>query len=275
MRSILAGMAVLLLAGCGTAAAQARATVSVSPGQARAQAYVRRAVAGLSLPAGTRSAHSGAATGILQLPAPGPGWAGASRLLIVPGKPQAVVNRISAHAPFSHLGGGTTFPSVASTTLTAPEPGIDAVIIDLGAQAYSRTRTLVSVEVWAAWLPYRTAAEHLNPAAFGSVTVTRNQVSYGKERSESRTFTSTALIARLAAVLNAGVPAPDAATAQILGCMPGTSYTFSFTARARHGPAVTASPSCDAIAISVNGKQQPALWDDGDLETIAGPLFGR
>lgn len=147
---------------------------------------------------------------------------------------------------------------------------------DVGAQAYSRTATLVTVDVWAAWLPYRTAAEHLNPADFRSVTVVRVLTNNGKQTSESRTFTSAALIGRLAAVLNSGVPAPDSATGLILGCVPGGfSYTFRFTPRAEHGPAVTASPYCDAIAVSVNGKQQPALWDDGTLETIAGPLFGR
>jgi hypothetical protein len=122
----------------------------------------------------------------------------------------------------------------------------------------------------------RTAAEHLNPAIFRSVTVVRQLTNYGKQSTESRTFTSTALIGRLAAVLNAGVPAPPTALGELPGCVPGgISYTFRFSARAKHGPVVTASPFCDAIAISVNGKQQPALWDNGDLETIAGPLFGR
>jgi hypothetical protein len=164
----------------------------------------------------------------------------------------------------------------ATTTLTAPEPGIDAVIVDLVVQAYSRTTTLVSADVWAAWLPYRTAAEHLNPADFRSVTVISQLTNHGKQSTVSRTFTSTALIRSLAAVLNSGVPAPDSATALILGCVPGGfSYTFRFTPRAEHGSVVTASPYCDAIAITVNGKQQPALWDNGTLETIAGPLFGR
>jgi hypothetical protein len=159
--------------------------------------------------------------------------------------------------------------------LTAPEPGIDAVIIDLGARAYSGTTSLVSADVWAAWLPYRTAAEHLNPAIFRSVTVVRVLTSYGKQSTASRTFTSTALIGRLAAVLNAGVPAPPSALGQLLGCVPaGISYMFRFTARAKNGPAVTASPFCEGIAISVNAKQQPELWDTGVLETITGPLFG-
>src|SRR5580658_3135868 len=171
MRSILAGMAVLLLlAGCGTAVAQTgaghpgsrtAAIVTVSPAQARAEAYVRHAMAELSLPAGTRPAPFKVRPDSMRDPSPGAGWAGASLILVVPGKPQAVLNRISAHAPFDEPDGNTTFPSASSVMMPAPEPGVDAAIIDLAVQAYSRTTTLVGVYAWAAWLPYRTAAEHL------------------------------------------------------------------------------------------------------------------
>jgi hypothetical protein len=139
---ILAGMAVaVLLTGCGTALAQPAAghfgrqprtqprTAAVVTGtRAQAQAYVRHAMAELSLPAGARPAHLKSLPEMMRVQAPaGTGWAGASRILIVPGQPEAVLQRISGHAPFNEPGGHTATPVVSSTMLAAPEPGLDAV----------------------------------------------------------------------------------------------------------------------------------------------------
>ena len=219
MRSILAAIAAaVLLSGCGTALAQPGAghsgrqprTAAVVTGtRAQAQAYVRHAMAELSLPAGTQPAHLKSLPGIMRALAPsGTGWVGASRILIVPGQPEAVLQRISGHAPFNEPGGYTATPVLSSTMLPAPEPGLDAAILELAVQAYSRTTTLVGAYAFAAWLPYRTAAEHLNPASFRSVTIVKDQINDGKQSTESHTFTSTALIGRFASVLNADVPAP-------------------------------------------------------------------
>jgi hypothetical protein len=287
MRSILAGMAAaVLLTGCGTALAQPGAghsgrqprTAAVVTGtRAQAQAYVRHAMAELSLPAGTKPAHLKSLPGIMRALAPsGTGWVGGSRILIVPGQPEAVLQRISGHAPFNEPGGYTATPVLSSTMLPAPEPGLDAAILELAVQAYSRTTTLVGAYAFAAWLPYRTAAEHLNPASFRSVTIVKDQINDGKQSTESHTFTSTALIGRFASVLNADVPAPPSAQGELLGCVPGgITYTLRFTARAERGPSVTASAFCGTIAISVNGKPQPSLWDtNGGLEKIASAVSG-
>ncbi len=61
-----------------------------------------------------------------------------------------------------------------------------------------------------------------------------------------------------------------------LSCAPGVSYSLRFTARDKHGPAVTVSALCGTVAITVNGKAQPLLWDtSGGLETIASKLLER
>lgn len=288
MRSFIAGMAAaVLLTGCGTALAQPGSGHSVSQPRtaavvtgtaAQAQAYVRHAMAELSLPAGTKTAHLKVLPQIIRDQAPAAaGWADAHRILIVPGQPEAVLQRISGHAPFNEPEGYTATPVLTSTMLAAPEPGINAVVLALAVQAYSRTTTLVGVYAYATWLPHRTATEHLDPASFRSVTILKNQIIDGRQqRAVSRTFTSAVAIARFATFLNARVPAPESAMGELLGCVPeGITYALRFTPRAGHGPAVTASAYCGAIAITVNGKPQPSLWDtNGGLETIASAVLG-
>jgi hypothetical protein len=287
MRSFLAGAAVaVLLAGCGTARAQSgtvhaggrpQAAVVASGGsRAQAQAYVRRLIAELSLPEGAKPAQLKQLPQIMRAQSPGTtGWAGASRILIVPGQPLAVLKRISGHPPFNEPVIYEATPVMDSTMRAAPEPGINVVILDLAVQARSRTTTLVGAYAFAAWLPYRTVAEHLDPATFRAVTIIKDQIVSTRQRTVSRTFTSPAVIARFAAFLNGRTPAPESAVGALSCPAPFLTYALRFTARDGHGPAVTASASCWTIAIRVNGKQQPLLWDTGDgLETIARSLAG-
>jgi transcriptional regulator with XRE-family HTH domain/predicted ATPase len=104
--------------------------------------------------------------------------------------------------------------------------------------------------------------------------VVKDQVVSARPGTVSRTFTSAAVIARFAAFLNARVPAPESATGSMSCPPPIATYKLQFTARAEHGPAVTASAFCGTVAISVNGTAQPALWDTGGgLETIAAALL--
>jgi hypothetical protein len=290
MRSLLAVAATaVLLTGCGTALAQsatghsgkrpraAVAATGVATGsRAQAQAYVRHLMAELSLPGGAVAAHLTSLPRDIRAQAPGTtGWAGASRVLIVPGQPLAVLKQISGHAPYNDPVVSEVVPVDSAQMRPDPEPGIDVVILDLAVEAHSRTTTLVGADAFAAWLPYRTAAEHLNAASFRSVTITRDQVS-AKPRTESRTFTSAAVIARLVTFLNGRSPAPQSALAW-LSC-PAVPYTYSirFAPRERYGPTVTASPFCLTAEITVNGKPQPWLWDtNGGLVTIAAALLSQ
>jgi hypothetical protein len=286
VRSFLAGAAAaVLLTGCGTAAAQPGAgrsgdgprTAGVVHGsRAEAQAYVRHLMAELSLPDGSKPAHLTSLPQIVRAQAPGaPGWAGASRILIVPGKPLAVLQRISAHAPFNEPVIYSATPVMSSTIRQAPEPGVDAVVLDLAVEAHSRTTTLVGAYAFAAWLPYRTAAEHLDPASFRAVTISADQL-VPRPHQVTRTFTSAAVIARLAAFLNGRPPAPAAALAGVSCPAPLVSFTLRFTAAGRQPPAVAVwTAGCMVDTITVNGRQQPSLWDTGgSLASMAGKLLG-
>ena len=286
MRSFLAGAAAaVLLTGCGTAVAPSgtghsgdrpRTAAVVYGSRAEARAYVRHLMAELSLPEGSEPAHVTSLPAIVRAQAPdAPGWAGASRILIVPGQPLAVLQRISAHAPFNEPVIYSATPVLSSTIRPAPQPGIDAVILDLAVQAHSRTTTLVGAYAFAAWLPYRTAAEHLDPASFRAVTIAADQLA-PRPHQVTRTFTSAAVIARLAAFLNGRPPAPTAALAGVSCPAPLVSFTLRFTATGRQAPAVTVSTAgCMVDAITVNGRQQPLLWDTaGGLESMARKLLG-
>jgi hypothetical protein len=251
MRSFLAGAAAaVLLTGCGTTLAQPgtghsggrpRTVAVVNGSRAKAQAYVRHLMAELSLPEGSVPAHATSLPQIVRAQAPGaPGWAGASRILIVPGHPLAVLQRISAHAPFNEPVIYSATPVLNSTMRQAPKPGIDALILDLAVQAHSRTTTLVGAYAFAAWLPSRTAAEHLDPASFRAVTISADQL-IPRPHQVTRTFTWAAVIARLAAFLNGRPPAPAAALAGVSCPAPLASITLRFTATGRQASAVAVS----------------------------------
>lgn len=284
MRSLAGAAAAILLTACSTALAPSgtghsghglHTGVVVDGSRAEAQAYVRHLMAELSLPDGSKPAHLTPLPQTVRAQAPAaPGWAGASRILIVPGQPLAVLQRISAHAPFDEPVIYSVTPVQSATIRQAPEPGIDAVILDLAVEAHSRITTLVGAYAFAAWLPYRTAAERLNAASFRAVTIVRDQA-FARQRTLSRTFTSAAVIARFAAFLNGRSPAPGSLV-EGLSCAPGPGYTLRFTAREKHGPAVIVSALCQTVAITVNGTAQPLLWDtSGGLGTIVSKLLER
>jgi hypothetical protein len=119
--------------------------------------------------------------------------------------------------------------------------------------------TLIRADASVSWFPPRSAAEHLNAASFRSVTVTATEV-IPRPRTVTRTFTSPAVIGRLVALADSlpATPYPDLA----LKCLAlTTAYRLEFT------PGVVVSPSgCgDSDAITVGGKEQPRLWDQGVL----------
>jgi hypothetical protein len=273
MRSLLGAVAAaLLLTGCATA--QAAGSRAHGSAQARATALAWHLADEVRVPAGTRTAH------LRSLPpdlaggaAPsGPGWAAATRILDAPGNALAVLNTLQAHAPFNEAGGGAQIvPVTIMAQLASPEPGLDAAEVDVSVMQYNRTTTLLAVRAYVAWLPVRSAAEHLDPAGIRAVTITVQRVAYGGR--VPRTLTARAGIAKLAAFLNGLRPAPQLA----LPCpMPFALPTVTFEPRQRHGRAIVVSVSgCGYDYVTVNGATQPSLWDENaGLTALATKLTG-
>ena len=172
--------ALVLLAGCSSAAA--RATVAVSSAHSatasagglreRAQALIWRLVNELSPPPGTRTVHLAKLPPPLNnppLPVPA-GWVRVHRTLEAPAQPGPAWAGLLAHTPLRQI--GTIIPgATGSAVLPAPEPGIDVAEFGVTLVQLSSKTILIAVGADAAWLPARTPAEHLDPAAFGSVTI--------------------------------------------------------------------------------------------------------
>jgi hypothetical protein len=286
MRSWLAAVAVstataILLAGCaagpagprpGTGTAMSSRAIGT---RAQALALARHLLAELSVPPGTKPAHVRSLPPLLRdHRGPGAGWAGGREILVVPGNPRTVLERLDAHAPFgAPTRYGPALPTWSGILLPAPEPGIDAAQVSVGIAAYSSTTTLVAAYAYATWRPARTAAEHLDPSGFRAVTVAEDRL-IPSSRQVTRLSTDPAVIARLAAFVNG---LPPAAVLPGRSCAAAMSrYTLRFTARDANGPAVIVSTvDCGTDGITVNGKPQPGLWDThARLAAMARQLLG-
>jgi hypothetical protein len=175
---------------------------------------------------------------LAHLPA-GMGWAGDG---LAPGTTNTVTVLWVAYLPRSLASG-----------LTNAELGTAALPAAGG--------TLIRADASVSWFPPRSAAEHLNAASFRSVTVT---VVMPQRRTVTRIFTSPAVIGRLVALADSlpATPYPDVAAMKCLD--PSVFYRLEFT------PGVVLNPGgCgDSDAITIDGKEQPRLWDP-DVLTAA------
>jgi hypothetical protein len=128
--------------------------------------------------------------------------------------------------------------------------------------------TLIRADASVSWFPPRSAAEQLNPADFRSVTVTAAEA-IPQPRTITRTFTSNAVIGRLVTIVDSlpATPYPDVAGMSCLAV--ATVYRVEFI------PGVVVYPGgCGGSdAITVNGKEQPRLWDQDVLTTAVRQLL--
>jgi len=254
--------------------ASQRARIAVSP-RAKAGALASRLVAEMKFPAGTKPAVLRSIPAALRDDGPaGPHWARAERVLLAPDKPAAVWAVLLAHKPFSSPGSmgtaGSNGPEGTSALLAAPEAGIAAAQAAVWLEPW-HNGTLIAAYGYATWLPVRTAAEHLNPASFGSVTVIASTV-IPRSGTVKRTFASSAVIAKITKFLNSRPTAPELA----IPCpMLATTYQAAFAPKANGQSWVTVSASgCLTDQVTVHGVVQPMLWDtSGGLAKLLATLL--
>jgi len=136
---------------------------------------------------------------------------------------------------------------------------LEVVIIPRG------SGSLIRAEVQVVWYPPRSAVEYIHPDRYRSVTVTVPKISdASRDASVTRTFTSRAVIAELASLLNR-LPGmlPTAfncpAMTWPLTRVP-SPYRVVFTPRSRQWPTIAAAPvGCFDGGIVVGKYKQPAL----------------
>lgn len=286
--------AAALLAGCGSSTISPKppgtagsptltAKPSWPPGGSRAQALAlaRHMLSLLVLPSGARHPQGqvprrlrqpGARLGSLTM-------VGVHRFYSLGMPPQAASRFFGAHVPpgmrFLSNGqtggpGGVMALDVGYVPRSLP-PGIYRAELDL-TLVPAAGGSLVRADAQVIWYLARSAAEYLNPADFGAVTV-RAIMLNPKRHTVTRQITSPQVIARLAGLLN-GLPA---APRLVMPCPAMlTTYRVEFAAKPSGGPRVAVGTgSCFTDQISVAGRAQPALMDaNGRLAAAVRHLLG-
>jgi hypothetical protein len=130
--------------------------------------------------------------------------------------------------------------------------------------------TVIRAEAMVSWTPPRPAAEVV-PASVTVVTI----APYGlwPKMPAPVTVTSPTAVRRLAALVNT---LPLATTANDVPCPMGMGFTLTFRAAAGGVPvAVAQGPgTCDAVTLSLNGKDEPALQPPGSYAAAVVQIAG-
>ena len=257
-------------------------TATRAPAGSRAAALTlaRQMLARLVVPAGSQAAHPSPVPPPLSVSSAGDGLpytVELHRFVLVRDPVATVQSFLLAHVPAGMswagdgLAQGTTNTVTVLSVAYSPRSlasGLTNAQLGTAAMPSAGGDTLIRADASVSWFPPRSAAEQLTAASFGSVTVTATEM-FPQPRTVTRTFTSPVVIGRLVALVNSlpATPYPDVAA---MSCAPGsTVYRLGFT------PGVVIYPGgCGASdAITVNGKEQPRLWDLGVLTAAARQLL--
>ena len=301
MRAATGVIAVLVtavsVAACATVAApradpatEAAARAPTVPGpaagsRAQATALARQLLSLLELPAGTRRLAATSLPPSLREVTTEAAGASASldlhRLFAVPQPPDALAGALAARVPaglsLSSTGQGSgpgqpTTREVGYTPRSVPA-GIYSAQLVLAMVPATSGGSLLRADAEVIWYPPRTAAEYIDPARYHVLTITVTLYGRG-ERTISRVVTSRAVISQLAGALNRSQAEPPL----ILMCpLIFATYRVAF-AESRHGvPAVVVTATrwpCGGSRITVGGRAQPALADNGAVVAIADRALG-
>ncbi len=273
----------VMLAGCGATASRPAAqttgpaaTRAPVGSRAAALALARQMLSRLVVPIGTQGAHPSPVPQPLSVPSTetaSPYTVELHRFVLVHENAAAVQSFLLAHVPagMSWAGDGLATGTTNSVTVLwvgysprALAAGLTNAELGTAAMPWAGGDTLLRADASVSWFPPRSAAEQLNAASFRSVTVTATEA-FPQQRTVTRTVTSPAVIGRLVALVNSlpATPYPDVAA---MSCaVPDTTYRLIFT------PSVVIYlGGCGGSdAITVSGKDQPRLWDQGGVLTAA------
>jgi hypothetical protein len=237
--------------------------------QAAATAAARQVLSGLVVPAGTRQLPQQPAPAGLSAPALALSAARSAdvyRLYRMPMTTQAAAEFLRSHLPAGLVAGNAgqvgAVASASGTLVVSAAPrrlpaGIYAMeLVDTIVRAGSRA-SLVRADVQAIWYPARSGTEDGMPGSYRSVRVTTSGFA-----GAAVTTTSRSVIGTIEALLRELPAAPP-----LIRSCPAMIVIYQLTLEpAQSGqPAVIVSTGgCEIDNVSVGGRQQPALWDQGD-----------
>jgi hypothetical protein len=145
--------------------------------------------------------------------------------------------------------------------------GVSAATLSMAVAPAGKDMSQVRADVQVIWYPRRPAAEHV-PAGMRAVTITASYLN-PKPGSVTRTFTSAAVVGRLAAMLN-GAPA---STGGVASCPAiEVTYRLAFEASRQAAPYLTAADyGCLSVQVTAAGRTQPNL----QLPAGLNPMLAR
>jgi hypothetical protein len=160
---------------------------------------------------------------------------------------------------------GITFDYCVTYSITAPPAGVEddsqiLVTLQIGARGGSQVR----LDAQLIWYPPRSAAEYIDPAGYGAVTV---QGTIQGKRRAARTFTSRSAIATLAGLFNSMHVQPPWS-----GSCPAeaSSFLVQFRVTPASPAIVTVTPYiCVGDLVTVRSKAQPELTDFNSSKALA------
>jgi hypothetical protein len=295
-----ASLAAASLAGCGTVRVPPAGDPSLIPGElgsaapgipappagsrGEADALARLLLSRLRLPAGTRDLPPTPVPRFLSQPADVPAdgaLVDEHRFYAVAQPPPALSGYLVAHVPdgMTQFGTGQGSGPGEPTTLDVdylarPVPaGIYSAQVVLTMVPGSSDGSLLRADAQVIWYPSRTAAEYVDPTRYHVLTLTVTV--YGqKVHTIHKVVTSRADIARLAEALDRSPAEPPVA----INC-PAIFVTYRLALSvSRHSrPVVVISANaigCGGTAITVDGRPQPGLADDGAVAAAANRALG-
>jgi hypothetical protein len=288
-----------VLAGCGTAASTSTSTSASRPAapgaasagpaaatrapvgsRAAALALARQMLSQLVVPAGSQAAHPSPVPQPLSVSSAGgvsPYTVDLHRFVLVREPVATVRSFLLAHVPAGMSWAGDGLAPGTTNTITVQwvgyQPrsvasGLTSARLGTAAMPSAGGETLIRADASVSWFPPRSAAELLRAASFRSVTVSADEV-IPESRTVTRTFTSPVVIGRLVALVNSlpATPYPDVAGMSCLAV--ATVYRLEFTP----GVMVYVGGCGGSDAITVDGKQQPRLWEQGVLTAAVRQLL--
>jgi hypothetical protein len=265
-------------AGTGSAAA-GTVTASESP-QQQAEAAARQILQAFAPPPGAvrQAAEPSSARQSLDAPA---GYVAGYEIRqtswwLAPGQPAAIIAWESAHLPKTFTATSTGAVSSGPVTTVMSQfyeiqpvvpRGLVAEYLIVSVAGLGGGKTAIRADAEVSYQPARPAGEQV-PATATAVTITAVSGYQGATAPRPVTITTLPVVRKLAAIVNS-LPLSTAPQDAPCPMIPGIVVRLTFRATATGGPlAVAEGPEpCDALALTVAGKEWPLLGLAGPFST--------